>query len=232
MPSPLTLPVPYTTRKPPLGAPLRRPQYSVLDWVCNEGAGGALCDSGHQWNGTLHGGVTWTNEPQGPCLVFDGSTGYVSSALNYINIAGDFAYSLLVRLRVNDVTALQTPFSIGDMAFIVVSATDWRWQLDEGAFPFVSSAGPFASNTWYDIAITASSSGGTWSASIYVDGALSVSGNPGGPVAGTLQLGNQQTGVSSPERWSACRVSRVRVESRVWTPTEVRSLCVAPYQMF
>lgn len=233
MPSPLTLPVRYTTHKPPVGAPIRagHPLARGLDvaLLMNEGAGGVLHDaSGNHQRATLNGAVAWDRG----MLKFPGVT-----SANATGTAPAFAtgtFSVIVGHIPSDLSTIRALLAGGlvgsagnAFALDYRSTTTLYYDLYGAEYEVISPAVTLGAT--HQTALTVA---GT-AVSLYQDGALlgtetSTRSYTGGSF---LLVGAYEESPSLYWPWDGW-IDFVYVYRRILTPGEVRALYLAPYQVF
>lgn len=244
MPSPLTLPVRYGRRQPPLvarvrpGAPLGpRGGLVFLDTLA-AGAGNTTFPAVGGVRGTFVGGPTWTATPLGRGLALSGAASqYVTyghppflSALSRFTIIAWFTPQRTADSRI--VSQWQGGGGANTFNWVLVAGTNTAgkfglYTTTDGSSVLYSgdSTTTFAVGTQYMVAGLADGS----TASIAVNGRVQNAVAQGAVFTGgamELQLGESDT--------SGCLgdVGYVAIYDRALRPQELLSLYVRPYQMF
>lgn len=240
MPSPLTLPMRYTTHQPPCGTPLRNPVLQGVTkqlWTFNEGAGATLHDSSpRRQTATLTGGGTWAASMSGREVIFNGVSQYVTAPAQDLGSAGSIE-ALLTILG----SGTPDAGNVVDLVSNVGSKGQHGWSMgyrvDVNKIDFyIANNGSFGTENLSNSTlirgeryhIVCSYDGLV--KRIYINGELdssfstSVNGTSGNGwgIASRLVL----------QRYANISVEKVSLLSRILTPAEVRSLYVAPFQIF
>ncbi len=205
-------------------------------WLLNEGGGDRVFDVVERTVGSLGGGVWWKGGDCGPCVEFDGTSGYVQlddEDERYVS-GGGFSWSIRVKFRQLPTEADALPILLD---YICVGGHCWYatgapWNGRLAATFYKASGGNVAIHgplvevgRWYSMTCVYDGS----DASLYVDGVLCNSANVGAVKTGVdalLRLGHSVG--YSPE----AEIAYVMFWDRPLGADEIRPLAREPFSMF
>jgi hypothetical protein len=251
MPSPLTLPVRYTRHQPPLGAPIRSgqplaPRGGAL-WPMNAGAGGVACDATQTRNhATLNAGAIWVPTSAGRGVQVP-SGGYLEAPWTPVLDTVGIGVSLAVTFRLDALTTAAPSFLSRAKGSSPGSGGGWTLFVNTGGAnqvylavkdvagnqtAFFGATSLVVGHTYRVVCVVPSTAGQT--ASIYVNGNQDASG----AIAYTWSyLPNLPTrfGRAQDTFWGNFQGTYLAASiypNRLLSPAEIRSLYLAPYQVF
>ena len=149
-------------------------------WAFNEGSGKVAADlSGNSYDGTLNGGVSWTDGIYQNALHFNGNDAYVGTGQSILNDLEGF--TLAGWVSASNVDVYSSLFGQNDLiefGFIGGSEVG-TWMLGNN-WQLVSASYPFDYPSWHHVALTGDASGVV----IYIDGQEATS-DPGAVSSGS-----------------------------------------------
>ena len=142
-------------------------------WAFNEGSGTTVADrSENGYNGTLTGGVTWTDGIYQNALHFNGSDGYVETGQNILN--GLEGFTLAGWVSASNVDVYSSLFGQNDLIEFGFTSENGgqigTWMLGNN-WQFVGADYDFPYPSWHHVALTGSANGVV----IYIDGEVAAS---------------------------------------------------------
>ncbi|HJU18997.1 MAG TPA: LamG domain-containing protein [Stellaceae bacterium] len=187
----------------------------VAAWPAYEGSGAILHDvTGNRFDGTLHGGATWTGGRAGSCLKCDGASGYVSMTSPLGASITQYTQAAWLNSGVTGNVAL----SFGDAGQLWIgNFTGGRWNANAANGVIVSST-QNATGGWHHILAKYDGS----ALSIYVDGSFSNNVGYSSSVdgSGNGYIGNYQ---GSALYWNGL-IDDVRIWNRALSDAEIREI--------
>jgi len=217
-------------------------------WSMQEGSGGTIYDiSGYGNHGTLEADTHWVPGKFGPCLDFDGDGDYVQAPNP--SFASDTEGTIVLWFYRSDSGTDKTVFYCGDSGsnnnFFVfnidgVERPKFRVKTSSDILSTGGQAGTlqFSTNTWYQVAYVAHSSGNT----IYIDGLeyTDVDYDTGssstqawfGNLSGVdaCELGRRD--VASPGQYFNGQIDNVLIFDRALSASEITQLYLEPFCLF
>jgi hypothetical protein len=135
-------------------------------WPFNEGSGTVAADlSENGYDGTLNGGVTWTDGIYGGALHFDGSGANVGTGKSILNDVPGF--TLAGWVSASNVDVYSSLFGQNDLIeFGFIGGSQLGTWLLGNNWQLVSAAYPFDYPSWHHVALTGDATGVV----IYIDG--------------------------------------------------------------
>ncbi|MFH1719972.1 MAG: LamG domain-containing protein, partial [Planctomycetota bacterium] len=140
-------------------------------WSFNEGSGTVAADlSENGYDGTLNGGVTWTDGIYAGALHFDGSGAYVGTGQSILNdVAG---FTLAGWVNASNVDVYSSLFGQNDLVeFGFIGGSQVGTWLLGNNWQLVAADYPFEYPSWHHVALTGDASGVV----IYIDGQAAAS---------------------------------------------------------
>jgi hypothetical protein len=143
----------------------------VAYWPFNEGSGMVAADlSANGYDGTLTGGVTWTDGVYQNALHFNGSDAYVETGQSILN--GLQGFTLAGWVSASNVDVYSSLFGQNDLAeFGFIGGSEVGTWLLGNNWVLVSASYPFDYPSWHHVALTGDSTGVV----IYIDGEVGAS---------------------------------------------------------
>ena len=155
----------HWVQKPPLGVRIN-PAHPLSKglvgyWLLHEGSGDKTYDliqgDPIALNTMAFPSITtsgWNPGKNGVALAFDGSSDYVGPGPSYTVLGNTDTYTICIRVRLDNVTRVETPLSFRRNTLVSVNATDWRWQVLDASGTAIKSSFPRTSGECYDYCIT------------------------------------------------------------------------------
>jgi hypothetical protein len=140
-------------------------------WPFNEGLGTVAADlSANGYDGTLTGGVTWTDGKYQNALHFNGSDAYVETGQSILN--GLQGFTLAGWVSASNVDVYSSLFGQNDLIeFGFIGGSEVGTWLLGNNWVLVSASYPFDYPSWHHVALTGDSTGVV----IYIDGQVGAS---------------------------------------------------------
>ena len=193
----------------------------VAYWALNEGSGTVANDlSENGYNGTLTGGVTWTDGIYQNALHFNGSNAYVETGRNILN--GVEGFTLAGWVSASNVDVYSSLFGQNDLIeFGFIGGSEVGTWLLGNNWVLVSASYPFNYPSWHHLVLTGGSSGVV----IYIDGQVAASDTgavSSGSSGFTFKIGAGVFNTSGDPFLG--EIDDVWVFSRALTQSEIQSL--------
>lgn len=178
-------------------------------------------------NNATNNSATATAGQVGGGVNFNGSSHYMTTAMTIGALGSSFTLSMWASSTNTATTTTPIAFNSDandtGWALILVNASNWRWQKDEGAFPFIQSTVSRVNDDWihYTVTTTGSSAGNTklFTDGVQQDDAVAV---PTPTSTYTTKIGRQLPG--SPSRYFSGKLDEVRfsntARASTWISTE------------
>ncbi|HUT45473.1 MAG TPA: LamG-like jellyroll fold domain-containing protein [Sedimentisphaerales bacterium] len=149
-------------------------------WAFNEGSGTVAADlSENSYDGTLNGGVSWTDGIYQNALHFNGNDAYVSTGQSILNDLEGF--TLAGWVSASNVDVYSSLFGQNDLVeFGFIGGSEIATWLLGNNWVLVSASYPFDYPSWHHVALTGDSTGVV----IYIDGQEAAS-DPGAVSSGS-----------------------------------------------
>ncbi|MBN2314312.1 MAG: hypothetical protein JXM79_10305 [Sedimentisphaerales bacterium] len=140
-------------------------------WSLDEGSGTIIADlSSNGYNGTLNGGVSWTDGIYGGALHFDGSDGYVGTGESFLNDVSGF--TLAGWVSASNIDVYSSLFGQNDLIeFGFIGGSQLGTWLLGNDWVLVAADYTFEYPSWHHVALTGDASGVV----IYIDGKAAAS---------------------------------------------------------
>ena len=198
-------------------------------WALDEGSGKTTADqSVNGYNGTLNGGVTWTEGVYGSALQFDGSDAYIGTDQSLLNDLGAFTLACWVSgsntstytgiIGQNDMVEFGFTSENGGQLGVWMVGNQWQFVGADYDFPYPS---------WHHVALTGDPSGVV----IYIDGEVAGS-DPGAVSSGTsgfpFNIGGYVFNDSTQPQTLLGEIDDVFVFGRALMQEEIQALMAGP----
>jgi len=211
----------------------------------DEGEKGTVYDwSGNGYNGTLSLGnspatsTAWQAEAnckKGRCLTFDGTNDYVDLGSS-VSISSEATVSAWIRPGTTAAGALviagdSNSGNTTQQLSLQINNTAGRLSGKWGNSTIITSKASLAANTWYHVAIVRSGSTGSWTAKLYINGALdnivTTATNPSSVTSWSIG----RNGAASGGYFNG-RIDEVKIWGYPLSPEQVREEYNAGYGTF
>jgi len=134
-------------------------------WAFNEGSGTTTADlSGNSYDGTLNGGVTWTDGIYGSALQFNGSNAYVGTGQSILNDLE--AFTLAGWVSGSNVGVYSSLFGQNDLVEFGFTGGQVGTHMLGNGWQYVGADYAFPYPSWHHVALTGDATGVV----IYIDG--------------------------------------------------------------